>query len=110
MSEWIACVVCGASTRRLSDDDAEDPAVACPCCRRHYPSSLIKAVYDDFQYAVKLKTGEIIVFSRAEISGNYARLMGRPEAYTSYQSHARYPIGRGTDVRVSDIVWCEDLG
>jgi len=89
-----------------------ETAYACPDCARKYPRSLLKAVSDPFDYALKLRTGEIIRFTQASISGDYATLYGDSLSYErpldNEDNNLPYPFPRGLDVRVSDIVWCAD--
>lgn len=69
------------------------------------PRSLAKACQDDnFEYALQLRTGQVIRFTGASISGEFAHLT----AYGGNFPELPYPCPRGIDVRISDIVWCAD--
>jgi hypothetical protein len=48
----------------------------CESCRARYPKPLIKAVFDTFDYVMRLTTGELIRFVQAEISGDWVHLTG----------------------------------
>jgi hypothetical protein len=68
---------------------------------------LIKSIYDNFDYALKLRTGEVIRYTEASIISNDwlhlegARLDGGLEDENPH-------FDRGIDVRISDIVWAKD--
>lgn len=63
--------------------------------------ALIKATQDCFDYALKLRTGDIISFSEAKIIA--------PEwVHLSGCSGLPFMADRGVDVRISDIVWVMD--
>jgi hypothetical protein len=70
---------------------------ACFLCRKQYPASLIKSAWDPYEYVLKLTTGDVVHFESAEICGDYVHLFCAGSV-------------RGMDVRVSEIVWCEDTG
>jgi hypothetical protein len=82
--------------------EAGESDQVCTLCRQHYPPSLLKATVDCFDYALKLRTGEILYFASATISGDYATL----ESQDPFS--ASNPCPRGIDVRVDQIVWCAD--
>ncbi len=100
------CQVCGIDT---TWDDGAYP-VACPDCTDSLPASLIKADCDPFDYVLGLRTGVVIHFHKARISGEWVTL------YTDRRmcdvpgtvQTLPYPFERGIDVRISDIVWCAD--
>jgi hypothetical protein len=68
---------------------------------------LIKSIHDNFDYALKLRTGEVIRYTEASIISNDwlhlegARLDGGLEDKNPH-------FERGIDVRISDIVWAKD--
>lgn len=94
-----ACPVCGATLL------GADWGNACAECSERYPPSLIKACSDQpFDYAMLLRTGQVIRFEGAEIHGAYATLTLDCET----QARLPFPFPRGLDVRISDIVWCAD--
>jgi hypothetical protein len=76
----------------------------CPLCRERYPASLIKAARYPFNYALRLTTGRILWFQKAEIHGDYAtlKLCDNKPGYNS----STFP--HGIDVRINEIVWCAD--
>ena len=71
------------------------------------PPSLARALVEPAEYALRLRTGELIHFARAERQGAFIvlhapsgpppdpRLLGGMELFPS-----------GVEVRISDIVWC----
>jgi hypothetical protein len=89
----------------------------CPDCAPLYPPSLLKASADDFDYALRLRTGEIIKFTYAEIHGDYVSLYSTSrsqitsdglEPMEGHEQPLPFPFLRGIDVRLNDIVWCAD--
>src|SRR6516162_3528052 len=65
------CVACGG----LLPPALREPwPTACPVCEDRYPPSLLKAAGDPFDYALRLRTGEVIRFETAEIHGAFATL------------------------------------
>lgn len=95
------CVICKQWTF--------DSPVAGGCgeCRRRYPAALIKAQCDSFDYALRLNTGEMVLFSEATITGEWVHL-----EHLNRLDHDSPPFAlkgyRGVDVRVDAIVWCAD--
>jgi hypothetical protein len=83
--------------------------LACRRCRRRLPPALVKAVGDRFQYACRLRTGDIIRFTGATIRGEYATLELDTQLWPGDPARVDpYPFPRGLDVRIADIVWCRD--
>jgi hypothetical protein len=72
--------------------------------------ALAKACVDNpFNYALKLRTGEVIAFCGAEIiSPGWVRLEVFPMECQPDGHALPYPADRGVDVRVADIVWVMD--
>lgn len=96
------CVVCG----QFAEADA---ALGCASCQARLPASLIKACCDPFDYALRLRTGEIIRFESARVVGAYAHLTGQGSvAGEATFDGLMFPFPRGMDVRLDDIVWCAD--
>lgn len=113
------CCICGCLL-------LEDMMVAgqpwCEVCNARWPQSLLKATIDDpWDYAMRLRTGEVYRFIGAKIYGEYARLHGDLQggsrdinnsiklvlSWPSWKNEiSMFP--RGLDVRISDIVWCVD--
>jgi len=50
------------------------PAGICPECAPLYPGSLIKASIDPFDYALRLRTGELVRFSDCVFHGEWVTL------------------------------------
>lgn len=95
------CVVCGQFT--------EDGVSGCAPCQARLPASVIKACCDPFDYALRLRTGEIVRFEQARVLGDYVHLTGQGSAdgQATFDGLA-FPFPRGLDVRLDDIVWCAD--
>jgi hypothetical protein len=90
-----------------------DKSMFCRRCRRKYPDSLLKALPDNpFEYAIKLRTGEVWFFTGAEIQGDYVHLEFEDPQFGQgrrlWETPRDIPFCRGVDVRISDIVWCAD--
>jgi hypothetical protein len=81
-------------------------------CRARYPRSLLKGVWDAFQYVRRLSNGDTVVFHSATITGDYCTLGGIENAkdLCGLVQQVPYIFDRGLDVRVSEIVWCCDAG
>ena len=76
-----------------------------------YPPDLEKACDDSFDYAIRLRTGEVWRFREAEpISKSWVRLSDFMPLRSSPSGpdSGEYPFERGVCVRVSDIVWIAD--
>jgi hypothetical protein len=86
---------------------SEFPPV-CDDCKGKFPDSLLKACGDPFTYAMRLRTGEVIVFSEARIDGEFCHISGNGEAEAEWRNEIPFEHPRGIDVRISDIVWCCD--
>lgn len=84
----------------------------CEDCARKMPYALIKALYDPFDYVLKLRTGEIIRFHTAEIHGEWVILFSEGGSATNernnFSRYLPFSCPRGVEVRISDIVWCAD--
>jgi hypothetical protein len=78
-----------------------------------YPPALVKACEDPFDYALKLRTGELWYFNEATpinrewVSINTVEAFGHSDEASRLETK-RPPFDRGVDVRVSDIVWVAD--
>jgi hypothetical protein len=72
--------------------------------------ALAKACMDNpFDYALKLRTGEVIEFSGAAILNNeWVHLSVKPMCEQPKTNRLAYPAERGMDVRLADIVWVMD--
>jgi len=72
-------------------------------------AALAKACQDCFDYAMKLRTGEVINFSFAEVINNeWVHLTLKETNEQPIANRIAYPADRGVDVRMSDIVWVMD--
>ena len=70
--------------------------------------ALAKACYDPFDYALKLRTGEVIRFESARlISPEWIHIELRPEDQI-VEKRVPYIADRGIDIRIADIVWVMD--
>lgn len=71
--------------------------------------ALAKACLDYFDYALKLRTGEVIYFWSAKVlNKEWVHLELKPEGEQPEENRIAYPGDRGVDVRLSDIVWVMD--
>lgn len=75
--------------------------------------ALAKACYDEFDYALRLRTGEVIRFKLATHLGNgwiHLNVEGREQSAHNPLAFSKRSRGveRGVDVRLSDIVWVMD--
>ena len=72
-------------------------------------AALAKACQDPFDYAMKLRTGEVIYFSFAKVlNKEWVHLDIKPMNEQPLANRIAYPAHRGVDVRLSDIVWVMD--
>ena len=71
------------------------------------PPSLRRALVDHGDYALRLRTGEVVQFTRAERRGPFAVLfaLGQP-ATNLVANEPASDFPNGLEVRISDIVWC----
>ena len=71
--------------------------------------ALAKACSDPFDYALKLRTGEVIRFAEARIiSPGWINLDVVPAHWDQAGNNLPYSADRGVDVRIADIVWVMD--
>ena len=72
--------------------------------------ALTKACLDNyFDYALKLRTGEVIRFTGARvISPEWIHLDATPLYGGAEHNGLPYKADRGVDVRIADIVWVMD--
>ena len=91
------CVACGAFALFAIE--------GCQKCQDYLPTSLIKACFDEFDYALGLKSGLVIQFYMATIRGLFAELLIRPDERLYVKG---YLMPRGVEVRISEIEWCCD--
>ena len=97
------CPVCGGNLPE------ETPyADGCDACTEKYPAALLKAHRDSFDYALRLRTGEVVRFESAHINGEWAHLTLLPDDMQLAIDGLPYLMERGVDVRIADIVWVAD--
>ena len=72
-----------------------------------WPPALVKAVRDNFSFALMLRDSSLIYFTHAErVPGSHEWVhLDDPECSNGPVS---LPFGRGLDVRVADIMWVAD--
>lgn len=71
--------------------------------------ALSKSVQDEFDYALKLKTGEVIAFYGVDIiNDEWIHLRVKPPEDQPHQNHLPFKADRGVDIRISEIVWVMD--
>lgn len=106
------CADCGVSVLHRYDEDTEIPYAAmnhlCALCERGYPESLLKAVVDPFDYALCLRSGDVVRFESARLRGAFVHLKGVREWDHESAEWPGFTFDRGVDVRRADIVWCCD--
>ena len=80
-----------------------------------WPHALIKALTDSFDYALRLRTGELVFFSdavalnREWVRLEFGNLYGHaPDDINREAITNKFPLDRGLEVRVADIVWVAD--
>lgn len=72
-------------------------------------SALIKSCLDPFDYAMKLKTGEVIRYHFAKVlNSEWLELDIKNAADQPDENAVPYLADRGMDVRISEIVWVMD--
>ena len=98
------CVACGDGIYA----EHEEWEWVCGTCRAKYPASLIKSCGDMFDYALGLRTGEVIRYQEARIQGEWVHLRGSEKQGNAPVEGLQFPCCRGVDVRLADIVWCAD--
>lgn len=71
------------------------------------PPSLVRALVETAEYALRLRTGELIRFARAERHGAFVVLLapGGPPSDPSLPGGMEV-FPNGVEVRISEIVWC----
>jgi hypothetical protein len=71
--------------------------------------ALAKSCMDPFDYACRLRTGEVVFFEGATIvNKEWITLTLKPQESQPKFDCLKYPGPRGIDVRISDIVWVMD--
>lgn len=79
----------------------------CERCVNRYGPVLIKAIVDEFDYAVGLVSGEVIRFTKAETHGDWVTLGDIDLDKSKLPAQLSCPE-RGLDVRISQIAWACD--
>jgi len=101
-------VTCPGCHRECTRPGGPIHTYGCAPCKRIYPQVLLKAACDPFDYALKLRTGEVIRFYEAHIHGDHVTLSGQTNNYEAPVEGLQFACPRGVDVRIADIVWCAD--
>lgn len=71
--------------------------------------ALVKSCLDNFDYALRLKSGETICYSHAKvINKDWIHLILKDGDQQSEDNRIEYGFHRGIDVRISEIVWVVD--
>jgi hypothetical protein len=81
-----------------------------PMYQATLPPALWKATHDSYVYWMKLRTGELLRFERARIDGEWVHLHNCVHLGPFPHQTDDFNLGRGMDVRLSDIVWVVDSG
>lgn len=106
------CPMCGAGC--AAEPNSSRLLAACSACLEKYPADLIKACSDPFDYALRLRTGEMIFFEYATVTGgDWVLIRGIREIEWPKEpqlTRCLYPptFERGVSVRLSEIVWIAD--
>lgn len=101
--ELTKCVVCEV-TRPYGG--SEECFWTCPFCEERYGPTLIEATVDPFDYALCLRTGQIIRFVSASIHGRFVILSdGGNGNGKGIEGLDPFPCPRGVEIRVDDILW-----
>ena len=111
MSDEGLCPICGDKAPDAPRAGREIDDMYCRACSNRYPSVLLKAMVDTFDYAVGLRNGAVILFASAFISGDWVVLHtdGGPSADDDFRPYGyKYQCPRGVEIRVSDIAWLAD--
>ena len=103
------CSSCG-KLFYIGDQFASD--IVCGCCAKKYPPSLLKACCDPFDYALGLRDGKVLFFNKASINGEWVFIHLNWDG-DNHQEHFNpeifgYPMCRGIDIRLDQIIWCAD--
>jgi hypothetical protein len=112
LEERMTCAVC----RREGGPDMAGSgppwAWLCLVCEGKYPEALVKASCDEFDYMLRLATGEVWTFTSCEIDGGWVHLKfaGLSDGLWRgrFEESERPPFDRGVDVRLDQIVWVAD--
>ena len=83
------------------------------CEQFGFPPALAKAIMDPFDYAIGLRDGKIIHFSEAKFDIHNPGWIHLDEVQAEGKAQAKgisipYPLDRGVDVRIADIMWAAD--
>ena len=71
------------------------------------PPSLERALTEPGEYSLRLRTGEVVRFTRAERFGAFVALFAPGGASAIAQPGEAVPeFPNGLEVRISDVVWC----
>lgn len=103
MSNPELCSICSPGV-------TPDGAGFCDKCLDKYPSALLKAFADPFDYAAQIKNGPYIRFETVLIRGNWITFSpaGTGQGFARFLPPTYPSCPRGIDVRLSDILWVAD--
>jgi hypothetical protein len=106
--EILYCPVCSREIGLgVNRGGPETLFLACSRCSVAYPSALVKAMFDPFDYACGLIDGTVIRFGEAQIQGKWVHL--NPRAVDQPEQRGLpFAMERGVDVRIDRIVWVAD--
>ena len=102
----LDCSCCGKEIPTIvPDNDKKLCFCVCEDCQAKMPNALITACQDKpWQYALGLKDGTVIEFEGASVQGDWIHL--ERNDYHDHKTVYGYPMERGMEVRLSEIVWC----
>ena len=103
-----SCAHCDDGALPVIENDDGFPMTVCTPCARRLPDALLKAAVDPFDYAMQLRTGDVIRFEHVEIRGAWVHLQGVKEWDHAAVEYPVYTFERGLDIRIADIVWVCD--
>lgn len=92
------------------DREQHNEHIEAMCATAGMPPALTKACIDPFDYALRLRTGELIYFESASpMDGPWVHIAGVTHvADVSGQRDGGCDFERGLDIRIADIVWVAD--
>jgi len=99
--------LCKVCARRIQGSSGR--TIVCSECSVEWPPALLKATIDKpSDYALRLRSGELIYFWGANLVGSFAQLAltHREDRQQIGLSLHRFP--NGIEVSLADIVWCAE--
>ena len=103
-------------TTKTIQEIEDSPAAAYDCMPENFTvithligsRALLKSCSDYFDYALKLRTGEVIRFRGATLLNKEWIHLKIEDAGQNTECALPYKADRGIDIRLSDIVWVMD--